>query len=773
VGLGERKLLKRIVSGIMLTLLLTSMLMLAFSVRSDSAQYYDVFLTIHRVGLVDPIENPWLLEFGADWTVKVLFYNGEVWDEKTVDGPWNNDNPILDATITWKVDLLRFQNVTFKIQLYERDGWGLLPPDVADISAYPGGGYDDYNGTFPRGATYVGYYNLVNNTLTGDYVQFDGSYYRTSGNFDGSVDVDENDADLWFKITDTYGITVRKVPEDYSTIQAAIDAAIPGAGEIVRVSGGIHNEGITVGKSSLEIIGTDGAVIDSGGGTVVFITGNNVKFSNFRVQGGSNYGARGIAINGNYTVITGNTIVNNFDGIYLNTAHSYVCWNLIANNSDSAMLAVSGCINDTLIGNNVLDNEGYGIELYSWEGGGNLVKGNTIQNNSYCGLSVEFSNNNYIQGNYIKNNPNEGMTLLYSGHNTLRENFMEGNKYNFGVRAHDFLNHFIQDIDTSNFVDGKPIYYWANKTGGQIPSDAGYVGIVNSVNVEVKNIEITKNLQGVLLAFTTNSVVSNVSVVQNKWGMHLFFSNGNLIFHNNIINNTHQAYDTNASRNDWHHPMLLEGNYWSDYAGVDDGSGVGKHAIAGDGIGDTLIPHPSADYDFYPLMNPWVPPDIAIVNIITSKTIVGQGYSITLNVTVENQGGYAKTFNVTLYANTTVIATFTNVTLTSRNSTTITFTWNTTGFAKGNYTISAYAWPVQGETETEDNTFPDGSILVTIPGDINGDNFVNYLDGILLGSAFSSRPGELNWNPNADIDCNGFVNYLDGIILGANFSEHW
>jgi hypothetical protein len=36
---------------------------------------------------------------------------------------------------------------------------------------------------------------------------------------------------------------------------------------------------------------------------------------------------------------------------------------------------------------------------------------------------------------------------------------------------------------------------------------------------------------------------------------------------------------------------------------VDDGSGTGRHAIAGDGIGDTNIPHPGANYDYYPFMN--------------------------------------------------------------------------------------------------------------------------------------------------------------------------
>ena len=61
-----------------------------------------------------------------------------------------------------------------------------------------------------------------------------------------------------------------------------------------------------------------------------------------------------------------------------------------------------------------------------------------------------------------------------------------------------------------------------------------------------------------------------------------------------------QVQDEHPFTNYWHHPSILEGNYWSDYTGVDDGSGIDKHSIAGDGIGDTLIPHPGSDYDFYP-----------------------------------------------------------------------------------------------------------------------------------------------------------------------------
>ena len=102
-----------------------------------------------------------------------------------------------------------------------------------------------------------------------------------------------------------------------------------------------------------------------------------------------------------------------------------------------------------------------------------------------------------------------------------------------------------------------------------------------------------------------NTLSNNIITSNSNYGIKISHSNvnNNLIFHNNLINNSPNAYDNNPASNNWHHPVLLEGNYWSDYAGLDDGSGTGKHAIAGDGIGDTDIPHPAEDYDFYPFMN--------------------------------------------------------------------------------------------------------------------------------------------------------------------------
>jgi len=172
--------------------------------------------------------------------------------------------------------------------------------------------------------------------------------------------------------------------------------------------------------------------------------------------------------------------------------------------------------------------------------------------------------------------------------------------------------------------------------------------------------------------------------------------------------------------------------------------------------------------------------DIAITNVSPSKTVVGQGFSININVIAANQGDYTETFNVTVYANTTIIATLlTNITLTSGNSTTITFTWNTTGFAKGYYTISAYAWPVQGETHTTDNNCTGGTVLVNVAGDVSGstqgvpDGIVNILDINYLVRLFMTRPKSPNWNPNADINNDLVINILDVYIPVQNFLKKW
>jgi hypothetical protein len=104
---------------------------------------------------------------------------------------------------------------------------------------------------------------------------------------------------------------------------------------------------------------------------------------------------------------------------------------------------------------------------------------------------------------------------------------------------------------------------------------------------------------------------------------------------------------------------------------------------------------------------------------------------------------------------------------------TLTFTWNTLGFAKGNYTLSAYAWPVPSETNIADNNFTGGVISVTIPGDVNGDFTVDIYDAITLAGAYNSGPTSPNWNSNADINSDNIVDIYDAIILANHYNQHY
>jgi len=82
---------------------------------------------------------------------------------------------------------------------------------------------------------------------------------------------------------------------------------------------------------------------------------------------------------------------------------------------------------------------------------------------------------------------------------------------------------------------------------------------------------------------------------------------------------------------------------------------------------------------------------------------------------VENQGGFTETATVFVFYDDTSAATDQTVTdLASGASTTLTFTWDTSGVAEGTYTIKAEVPPVQDEEDTEDNLYVDGEVTVTL-----------------------------------------------------------
>jgi len=158
---------------------------------------------------------------------------------------------------------------------------------------------------------------------------------------------------------------------------------------------------------------------------------------------------------------------------------------------------------------------------------------------------------------------------------------------------------------------------------------------------------------------------------------------------------------------------------------------------------------------------------VAITGVTVYKTVVGQGYENRIYATVENFGDYDETFDVTAYANKTLIETKI-VFLPIGGSTDITFTWDTAGFAfKGVYKISVNATQVPYEVNIDNNNFTNSDVKVTIPGDIDGDFYVDISDATQIGLYWLQLVPPAP--ANADINGDGVIDIGDATQIGLNW----
>jgi hypothetical protein len=104
--------------------------------------------------------------------------------------------------------------------------------------------------------------------------------------------------------------------------------------------------------------------------------------------------------------------------------------------------------------------------------------------------------------------------------------------------------------------------------------------------------------------------------------------------------------------------------------------------------------------------------DVAVTNIVLSRTWAYQGWPVNITVTVKNKGNVSETFDVKTFYDSHVIGTITVTNLLPNEERDVTFEWDTTGVAEGNYTIKAEAATVPYEMNTSDNTLVDGQVWI-------------------------------------------------------------
>jgi parallel beta-helix repeat protein len=242
---------------------------------------------------------------------------------------------------------------------------------------------------------------------------------------------------------------------------------------------------------------------------------------------------------------------------------------------------------------------------------------------------------------------NTTIRFYHSSNNRLRNNRLENSW--IGTSWQNDYN----DVDPSNTLDGKPVYYLANQHDLVISPihypEIGCLILIGCTGITIKDIIFSSQAThgGVTITYTSNSTVINNTftnlwegiriyecsditlsgnyIVNNEIGIDIHTQNppltitrnhiennemgislgmsGTIIYHNNFINNTEHVYDVA-----WHPLMRVQpityvwddggqGNFWSDHNATDADN---------DGIADApyVINQWSNNIDRYPLMEP-------------------------------------------------------------------------------------------------------------------------------------------------------------------------
>jgi parallel beta-helix repeat protein len=258
------------------------------------------------------------------------------------------------------------------------------------------------------------------------------------------------------------GGQVLRVPRDYPTIQAALDAAAEG--DTVQVKAGIYNENVVVSTSGVKVRASAGVVLDGTGltGTGIHVLGasaaapvDGVEISHFEV---ANF-ERGIVVQWATNVrVHRNEVHNNVDktaplvpgdagGIGLLTAHfTDVSENIVRHNGDGGIQLRLGSTQNTVRRNRVYlngtqwlaDMGAPGILITGAGTHDNRIEHNEILANYGRGVQIarptgsEPITGNLVAHNRAHGNHRAGITVMFAAtgnivtHNDARDNNLSG-----------------------------------------------------------------------------------------------------------------------------------------------------------------------------------------------------------------------------------------------------------------------------------------------------------------------------------------------------------
>jgi len=307
------------------------------------------------------------------------------------------------------------------------------------------------------------------------------------------------------------------------------------------------------------------------------------------------------------TIENNTCLLNKYCGIFLlGSSHCTITNNTCSLNNQSGILLLS--LDYCILENNLCSNNDIGIRL--------------MGPCDYC----------ILENNTCSRNEFDAIILNYSSHCILKNNTMNENGISISSGTPEKWNS--HTIETTNTVNGKPVYYYKNVAGYTVPYGAGQVILANCTWINVENQNCSNGSIGMLIGYSSNitlmnntcssnkvygiylwassnCTIMNSTISENRYGIYLSSSSrDNRAYYNNIYNNTHYGIDTSENKGFYINAI---NNWWGTYNGP-------YHTLKNPmGNGDNVT--------YYVEFNPWegknIPPEAFINSVSPNPAVEG------------------------------------------------------------------------------------------------------------------------------------------------------
>lgn len=300
----------------------------------------------------------------------------------------------------------------------------------------------------------------------------------------------------------------------------------------------------------------------------------------------------------NDNFISGNSFFN--DGIWPTEAYQNIFLNNTVNNKpliylegesdiviteDAGQVILVNCMNITVQNKN-LSNTTFGLILDQTSHC--LISGNTFHSRKWCGIYLEYSNNNTLShntiaemcwgitsfvshenalvSNTIMRATDTALYLVFSEQNNISQNTLQGNHVGLvltgGSNDNTIMdNMFFEDggiwvygawLNTfgNNSVNGKPFVYLEKEYDRLLEEEYGQVILVSCENITIRHQQTSRVYAGILVLDSVNCLLSNNTISSpGEYGIYLAYSGGINITRNTLSQAKHGIFLDNSEYN--------------------------------------------------------------------------------------------------------------------------------------------------------------------------------------------------------------------------------